>query len=271
MKRFAVIGDPIDHSLSPILHNWVYKQLGIEAVYEKINVKSAKVSTFVNSIRNGDFNGINVTSPHKMKIVDYVDEINPRAKIIGSVNFLINHNNKIIGNNTDWYGFILALRKNKISLNDREVIVIGSGGVTKSVIFALKHLGARKINLFNRSYNKIKDFKTNKISPHRLKNLSSFIKESSIIINCTTIGMLSNQSPLDSSLLTSSQIVIDSIYNPLSTKLILDAKKNNAITVSGLDMFIFQALASIDLWFGEGTTNKVNFEELKGHIEMHLC
>ena len=158
MKKFTAIGDPIEHSLSPLLHNWVFESLNFDASYDKIHVVESALGEYVNKIRSGELSGINITIPHKTEIMQYVDVVNPRAQLIGAINHLMENNGKIIGNNTDWYGFVLALNNNNIDVNQKEVILLGVGGVSKGIIFALKQLGAAKIHLFNRTFDKISKF-----------------------------------------------------------------------------------------------------------------
>lgn len=271
MKKFAVIGNPIEHSLSPLLHNWVYERVSLDASYYKVHVSNLELGNYVDKIRNGELNGINVTIPHKTEIMDYVDEINPRAKTIGAINVVMFQNGKIIGNNTDWYGFVLALKNNKIDVKQKEVILLGGGGVSKGIIFALKQQGVAKVHLFNRTFEKISQLCDEIIHPHKMGLLEGIVQKDSIIINCTSVGMNTLDSPIDLRLLSKNQTVIDTIYTPLKTKLILDAESTGARTMTGLDMFIYQALASIDLWFGESTSNRVNFDDLKQYIESSLC
>ena len=271
MKQFAVIGDPIDHSLSPILHQWVYSHLKLDACYTKHQSSSQDLSMIIEKIKNSELSGVNVTIPHKTRILELLDLINPRAKAIGAVNVVSQEKGNIYGNNTDWYGFSLALKKNNIDVKNKTVTVIGAGGVSKAVIFALKHEGVSHINLLNRSFEKICNIDDNLITTHPLRELSSILKDDSILINCTSVGMKAKESPIDSDLITQHQTIIDTIYVPLKTALIRDAENVGARNLNGLDMFIYQGLASIDLWFGEGTTSKVNFEELKRYIESHLC
>ncbi len=114
MKHFAVIGSPVEHSLSPLLHNWVFKSLNILAEYKKIKVIEKEVPDIVQQIKNGKLDGINVTIPHKENIMEFLDEINPRAETIGSVNCIVKSKSRIIGNNTDWFGFSQALENNQI-------------------------------------------------------------------------------------------------------------------------------------------------------------
>ena len=271
MKYFIVIGSPVEHSLSPFLHNWVFKSLNIQAEYEKIRIEKQELPDIVQKIKNGKFDGINVTIPHKENIMELLDEINPRAESIGSVNCIIKSNSRIIGNNTDWYGFSLALKTNKIDVLDKKVIVLGAGGTGKSILYSLKQLGVKKVILLNRTLQKARALKNEIIIAYSLENIESVIKDDSIIINTTPIGMQSNQSPIDLGLLHKNQILIDVIYNPLETAFLRLGNKLGAKTLNGLDMFIHQGLASLDLWFGESLSKQVNFTQLKTYLETKLC
>ncbi len=271
MRKFAVIGDPIEHSLSPVLHNWVYSELGLTAQYSKIYATHKELPVILRKVKNSEMDGLNVTIPHKSSIMSFLDIINPRAKAIGAVNVISCEHGKLYGNNTDWYGFSMAFKMEKIDVVNKDIIVVGGGGVSKGVIFALKQMGVSHINIFNRTFEKISGMNDNQISPHPFEDLNRFLKNDSIVVNCTSVGMNSEESPISSSYLSPTQTIIDTIYIPLKTTLIKEAERLGAKTINGLDMFIYQGLASIDLWFGEGTTSKVNLEELKRHIESHLC
>lgn len=156
MKKFAIIGNPIQHSLSPIMHQWIFNTLNIKAQYIKINISESEISQICNNLNNGSLNGINITIPFKEKMIAYIDEVNPRAQEIGSVNCILSSNCRLIGNNTDWYGFSMILKKNNISLQNRQIIVLGAGGSSKAILYALKQNGAKKILLFNRSNSRFK-------------------------------------------------------------------------------------------------------------------
>ena len=271
MQHFAVIGSPVGHSLSPLLHNWVFKALNIQAEYKKIRVKEEELPDIIQQIRNGKLNGCNVTIPHKENIMKYLDEINPRAESISSVNCIMKSNSKIIGNNTDWFGFTMALKENKIDLSNKEVIILGAGGTAKSILFSLKQLGANKIILLNRTIHKAEALKDDIVIPYPQEKTESLIKNDSIIINTTPVGMQSNQSLINLDLLHKNQILIDVIYNPLETRFLKLGKKIGAKTLNGLDMFIYQGLTSLDLWFGESLSKQVNFTQLKTYLETKLC
>ena len=154
MKHFAIIGNPIEHSLSPAMHQWVFDRLKIDAEYEKIKVEEDELPTIIQKMIKGELDGINITIPHKESIMKDLDEINPRAKSIGAVNCILKSGSKIIGNNTDWYGFSMAMKNNNINPLDREVIILGAGGSAKSILYALRQMGVKKIFLLNRSIEK---------------------------------------------------------------------------------------------------------------------
>ncbi len=271
MRQFAVIGNPIDHSLSPKLHNFVFNKLGIDAHYSKICVDESDLGEILFKVKNNSLSGINVTLPYKNIITNLVDELNPRAKQIGSLNVIFENNGKLLGNNTDWYGFIKLLEINNINVNAKDVIVLGAGGVAKAICFALTQSGVNSIKIFNRTLEHASAFKSDIISIYSLADVEKYVDISSIIINCTSLGMSTKNSPLPISILSKNQTLIDTIYTPLKTKLLVDAEKVGAKTVNGLDMFIYQGLASLDLWFGESISTRVNFGEIKHYLEGKLC
>ena len=195
MKHFAVIGNPIEHSLSPVLHNWVFKSLNIQAEYRKIRLDEKNLSDIVKEIKNDELDGFNVTIPYKENIMKFLDEINARAESIASVNCIIKSKTKIIGNNTDWYGFSIAMKINKIDVSGKEVIVLGAGGTGKSILYSLKQLGAKKIILLNRTLKKAKELQDQIIIPYSLINTESVIKNDSIILN---LEYPKNDDPRDS-------------------------------------------------------------------------
>ena len=271
MKQFAVIGNPIKHSLSPILHNWVFKFLSIKANYRKIHVSEDEIPNIIKEIRDGSISGINVTIPYKESIVKYIDEINPRSIAIGSINCIMKSQSKLIGNNTDWFGFCKTIEKNQIKIREKNVFLFGAGGTAKAIIFALKQLGVNKIYLFNRTVSKANKLKDNIVSPHHYNELDNLINQDSILVNTTSVGMQSNDSPIELGLINKQNILIDVIYNPLETCFIKYGNSIGAKTINGLEMFIFQALASLDLWFGESITKQVNFQQIKTYLEENIC
>ena len=162
-------------------------------------------------------------------------------------------------------------KKNRIDPANKEVIVLGAGGTAKAILFALKQSGVNKIVLLNRTLQKAEELKEDIVFPYPLTQLAQMIKNDSIIINTTPIGMQSAQSPIDLGLIHKNQTLIDVIYTPFETDFLKLGKKIGAKTLNGLDMFIYQGLTSIDLWFGKDISNQVNFTQLKTYLESKLC
>ena len=271
MKKFAVIGNPILHSLSPAMHNWIFEKLKINAEYIKINIEPNQIPVVLNKIRTKELNGINVTLPYKQNIIEYLDDINIRASKMGTVNCIFELDSKLIGFNTDWYGFSKAIENNSIHFKNEKIILIGAGGTTKSIIFALKQLGVKKIFLFNRTLKNAKLLEDDIVMSYQIDCLNKFIDKYTIIINTTPLGMNEKDQLFDLNLLTKNHIIMDVIYTPLETSFLRQGNKIGATTINGLDMFMYQGLASLDLWFGEAISKSVNFEQLKTYLKTKLC
>jgi len=220
VKNFVVIGNPVQHSLSPDLHNYVFHSLGIDAKYSIRRIQHAQLPSVIQELRTGNLEGINITIPHKESAIPYLDSVNIRAKTIGAVNVLSQIGGKITGNNTDWFGFSKALQKNTIIVEGKEVILLGAGGASKAIIYALKQIGARKILLLNRSVTKAEEMADEVVTAYPFSTIDQLIQNHSILINTTSVGLQTSKSPVDLGLLHKNQIIIDIIYNPLETTLI---------------------------------------------------
>lgn len=261
MKKFAVIGSPIDHSLSPLLHATIIKQLNIDASYEKVNVLPNQIKKFINT---NDFDGYNVTIPHKNTILNNLNDLDNDAKDITAVNCVFKNK----GFNTDWIGFSYTLRKNKINLKGKSCLIIGSGGAAYAIAFALIKNEVGSITIENRNLeNKIK---LEKWIEKRLK--TKIIIDPEVIINCTPLGMGQYNDKMPSKFkITDKHIAIDTIYNPLRTKWLKYCDKKGAITISGLDMLISQGIASLNIWLNDDINKYINFKIIKTTLEKHLC
>ena len=278
-NQFAVIGAPIEHSLSPILHNAVFKQLKLNAQYEKIQLPTNDLTDFIKAISQKKITGFNITIPHKTDILSYLDHINPRAKEIGAVNCVLNRNDKLWGFNTDWYGFSMLLKNNRVDISGKSILIFGAGGVAYSVLYSLISANAGKIFINNRTHkNTIKlidNFKSNSenMEISGLKCMDIISNQIDLIINCTSLGMspLQEKTPISKALILPQHIIIDTIYTPLKPRLLQEAESIGAKIINGLDMFIFQGLASIDIWYGENVSEKVNHNLIKEKIIRKLC
>ncbi len=251
-KLCLVIGDPIDHSLSPQIHNAGYEALHIEDqfVYVAANVKIEELKEFIEGVKTMKIRGISCTMPHKQEVMQYIDSIDETAKKIGAVNTIVNNNGMLIGYNTDWLGVVTPLEK-RIELKGKKAVVIGAGGATRAIIYGLMKKGTR-VTIVNRTEAKAQILADEfDCSASSLSN-EVVIREADIIINATPMGMKphTNKTPINTRLLNAKQIIFDAIYNPLQTKLIREAKKIGAETISGIEMLLYQATAQFELYTG---------------------
>ena len=267
-KKFGIIGNPIKHSLSPILHNYWFEKYKIDASYSLLEVKNGELGEIVEKLRNKTLAGINITLPYKQKIVPYLDVLINDAETTSSVNTLYQGDKgKIVGENTDVFGLQAAYLKEVDNIKNKNVLVIGAGGVSPSVILSLQKSGVRKVSIINRTKEKCIFLKKKFINLKILdwKDLRSEIKNYDIIINATSLG-LKNGMDFDFNFDDTKRdmIYIDTIYNPLETRTFKYLKERNIKVHNGLEMFIYQGQKAFYLW------NKINPEIDQKLIEILL-
>ena len=247
MKNFLVIGNPIEHSISPKIHNYWFKKNGIKATYDKILLIENQLGEFINRIRSKEIYGANITVPFKEKIIPFIDTLSNEARESNSVNTIYLSNDKVVGHNTDIEGFYLSLKNKKLNFRSKNSLILGSGGVTPSIIIALKKLGVDNIIVSNRTKEKA----------IRLKERFNFLEilewgktiKADFIINTTSLGLKENDKiNLDYGLLGSESFFYDVIYKPKETNFLKNAKKNGQKFQNGLMMFIHQAAESFEVW-----------------------
>ena len=257
-KLFAIVGNPISHSLSPVLHNYWFNKYKIEASYSLLNVEEKDLENVVNKIRNKELNGINVTLPYKQKIIPFVDQLINDAKSTNSVNTIVlDDTNTLVGENTDVFGLQAAYLKEINHIENKKVLVIGAGGVSPSVIFSLEKSKIQDITIVNRTYEKSIFLKKrfNYLNILEWKSLSQEIRKYDIIINATSLGLKNGDDfEFNFENVKDNLIYIDTIYNPIETKTLKFLKEKKIKTFNGLDMFIYQGQKSFYLW------NKINPE-----------
>jgi len=257
-KKFGIIGNPIKHSLSPVLHEYWFKKYNIDANYSIIETSDTDLPLIIDKVKQGYFSGINVTLPFKQKIINYVDKVVNDAELTGSVNTVFLNNNKtLVGENTDVYGLQAAYLKEIDNSSNKKALVIGAGGVSPSVISSIKKLGMKNISITNRTNEKCiflkKKFNFLTIIPWT--DLKSEIKNFDLIINATSLGLKNGDDfNFNFSNTKEEAIYIDTIYNPLETKTFKYLKEEGRRVFNGLDMFIYQGQKSFYLW------NKINPE-----------
>ena len=257
-KLFAIIGNPITHSLSPTLHNYWFKKYNIEANYSLLNLEEKNLEYAVQKIRNKELDGINVTLPFKQTVIPFLDKLVNDAKSTNSVNTLfLDENNTLIGENTDVFGLQAAYLKEISNLKNKRTLVIGAGGVSPSVIFSLQKSKVQNISIINRTHDKSlflkKVFKS--INILEWETLEDQISKFDIIINATSLGLKNGQDfSFKFENVKKDLIFIDTVYNPFETNTLKYLKKNKIKTYKGLDMLIYQGQKSFYLW------NKINPE-----------
>jgi len=249
MKRFLVIGNPIEHSLSPLLHNYWIKNNGIQAIYEKQKLYEDQLEHLISQVRDKKINGINVTVPFKKTIIPFLDELTIEAKITKSVNTIYLEDNKVKGHNTDIVGFETSIKKSEYNLSNKEILILGAGGVVPSIIYALMKMKVSKIKISNRTKKNAENLKKlfKDVEIIDWGNASSF----DMIINATSLGLKKEDNiNLDLSLNSGNKFFYDVIYNPKETNFLKTGRRLGNITLNGKLMFIYQAYSAFNIWHG---------------------
>ena len=259
MKKYFVIGNPINHSLSPKLHNYWFKENKIDAAYEKIKIDENNLETMIARFKEKQINGINVTVPFKKTVIPYLDKLSLEAEQTQSVNTIILENDNFVGHNTDITGFIKAIKNVNFNIKGKKIFILGAGGVVPSIIFALNKMNVSKIIISNRTKKKAEDLK---LQFHNLEILDwGDINDFDVIINATSLGLNKETIDLDFSKFANNKLFYDVIYNPAETKFLKEGKKLGNRTENGKLMFVYQAFEAFKLW--HGIEPKINSDTLK--------
>jgi len=240
MKKYLVIGNPINHSLSPKLHNYWIQQNNIDAIYEKKQLNESDIEAMIDEVKSEKINGINVTVPFKKSVIPFLDQLTLIAKEAQSVNTIFKKDNKIVGDNTDIGGFEYGLKHINYDVKNKKVFILGAGGVVPSIILALKKLGVFKISLSNRTKEKAVELK--KIYKDlEVINWGECI-DFDMIINATSLGLKNeDRIELDFGKIKSDKLFYDVIYNPSKTNFLLKGEELGNKIENGKMMFIYQA------------------------------
>ena len=250
-KNFLVIGNPIKHSLSPFLHNYWFHKNKINCEYKKLETTQSSIKKILNKVRKREIEGINVTIPFKNSVIKYLDILKGDALKTSSVNTVYLNKKKLVGDNTDVYGFSSGVLR-KVKTKIKTAGIIGAGGVTSSIILALIQKGVKKIYITNRTFSKVKIFKKKFkkiICPIKWEDRYKLFGDVQILINVTSLGMLGQKDlKFDFSIFNKKISVVDIVYNPENTRFLKDARKNAHKIFTGLDMFIYQAQKAFYIW-----------------------
>jgi shikimate dehydrogenase len=254
----GVIGDPIEHSLSPTIQNAAFSHLKLDFVFLAFRVKAADLENALRGMRGLGIHGLNVTMPHKNTVIRCLDKVDSTVKFLGSVNTILNEDGELSGFSMDGVGALKALRENGVELSEKKVLLLGAGGAAKAIAFALaKEVG--ELAILNRSAEKAEALAetlgrtlNKKIVRGALSSdaIAKSLRDSDILINATSVGMHPevNQSIVPPQWLRSDLAVMDIVYNPVETKLAKDAKAAGAKVISGVEMLIYQGAASFEIW-----------------------
>ena len=273
-KIIGLIGQNIQGSLSPQIHNYLASVMGLKYHYFLFDIEPAELKKAVESIKIMDITGVNVTIPYKSDVIEYLDEVDERVKKIGAVNTIVNENGKLVGYNTDVDGFDEMSYSKGITFKDKKVVLIGAGGAARAVLYYLKDQNVDQLYLTNRTLSKAetvkKDFKKvmDKISivEWNSEEKKRVVKASDIIINATPLGMeneYQDKSPVKSESINEEQILIDLVYKPRVTKFLSFGQKKNAKIISGIEMLVYQAVGSFELWTNQEVEYHVIDELIK--------
>jgi 3-dehydroquinate dehydratase/shikimate dehydrogenase len=249
-KLYGIIGNPVSHSMSPVIHNASFTEKGLNNVY--VPLKVTNIGTFIKECREIDFQGFSVTIPHKESVLPFLDDIEHTAEKIGAINTIVRQDGKLVGYNTDCMAAVMALdnslRETGSTLNDKKVSIIGAGGAARAIAFGLKEKGC-DITIYNRTIERAEKLSNDvKCRFEKFEEINKL--DSGILINTTPIGMFPevDRTPVPENVLKEGMIVFDAVYNPIETKLLRDARKRGGHTVDGLTMFINQAAEQLRLW-----------------------
>ena len=247
MKKYFVIGNPIEHSLSPKLHNYWLRENNIDAFYDKKKINEEDIKIIISEIKEQKVSGINITIPYKNSVIPFLDELSPEADKTQSVNTIYLNNNKIVGHNTDIAGFELALKYAKYDVVNKDILILGAGGVVPSIIFALQKMKISKITVSNRTRKKAENLKS------LFKNLNIInwgeVSSFDMIINATSIGLNKEEEiKLDYSKIGPNKLFYDVVYNPRETNFLKKAKQYKNNISNGKLMFVYQAHQAFTIW-----------------------
>ncbi|MDY6965620.1 MAG: shikimate dehydrogenase [Halobacteriota archaeon] len=272
MKRiYGVIGDPIEHSLSPVMQNAAIEEMKMDSIYLAFRVKAEEVKTAVLGAKSLGISGLNVTVPHKQRVMEFL-ELDSLARDIGAVNTIDFSTNT--GYNTDGVGVKRALEGHGVAVKSKSVLLLGAGGAARAIAFQLEHEGA-EITIANRTEKKaivLADSINGNVTGMGLGELSKIVKDSDILINSTSVGMFPD---LENSLVTSDLmhpdlVVFDIVYNPVETRLLREAKKAGSRTIDGVMMLVHQGAESFKIWTGREAPLDVMEKAVRGALKMTL-
>ena len=268
LKTFAVIGDPIDHSLSPTIHNAAYRELDMECTYIAYKVNRGDLATGIQSLKKIKIAGFNVTIPHKIEMMQYLDNVDDVCEKIGAVNTVLNDDGILRGFNTDMDGFLEPIKRKEIQIKDSKIFLLGAGGASRAIIAGFQKENADKIVIANRTKENgdglakfSNEIGLDATSIH-LEDMNKLDSEFDFIINASALGLKGEKNIIPENLMNEQTTVYDIVYKPLKTDLINTAKEKNCKIIYGYEMLLGQAIRSFEIWLDQ----KAPYEAMKRSI-----
>ena len=253
-KSFAVIGDPIDHSLSPNIHNAAFRELNLDASYIGYRIPKGELEGGIEGLKKIKIDGFNITIPHKIEMMKYLDKIDESCSIIGAVNTVTNNQGVLKGYNTDMDGFLEPLKKRNITIQNSKVLLVGAGGAARAIVAGIAKEKARSIDITNRTIenaNNLSEFAKKmglSANAKKIELVDTAKKNYDIIINATSIGLEDEPSPISFEGINEKTTVYDIVYTPMNTDFIKKAKAKNATIIYGYEMLLGQAVRAFEIW-----------------------
>jgi len=269
----GIIGDPIEHTMSPAMHNAAFEKMGVDYFYVPFRVKKEELAKAIEGVRALNIRGLNVTIPHKVAIIPFLDELDRLVRKIGAVNTVVNDEGVLTGYNTDATGFLQALLERGIEPREKNIVILGAGGASRAISFTLAERGSNLV-ILNRlleldwarqlasslSCIFIKEVEALELNE---ENLAKALETADILVNATSVGMSPNidETLVPFNLLKPGLVVFDIVYNPIKTRLLKEAEQAGAKTISGVDMLVWQGALAFEKWTGLKAPTGVMREE----------
>ncbi|MDP3880233.1 MAG: shikimate dehydrogenase [Dehalococcoidales bacterium] len=277
----GLIGDPVEHTMSPVMHNAAFSELGIDFIYVPFRVRKEELGKAIEGMRALNIKGMNVTIPHKVAVIPYLDKLDTMAEKISAVNTITNDNGVLTGYNTDASGFLQVLLERGIEPGGKNVAILGAGGASRAISFILADRGAN-LTILNRA--KEMDWakelaagiaqsfarETSALELNR-ENMALTLSKADILVNATSVGMVPDigATPVSQDLLKPGLVVYDIIYNPVKTRLLIEAEAAGAQTIGGIDMLVWQGALAFEKWTGEKAPVKLMKEKAINLLKSH--
>jgi shikimate dehydrogenase len=255
-KTYAVIGDPIDHSLSPAIHNAAFGFLGMDCTYIAYRIPKGELASGIEALKKIQISGFNVTIPHKVDMMKFLDETDENCKTIGATNTVVNNGGSLKGYNTDMDGFLDPIKKRKIDCKNSDVLLVGAGGAARAIVVGFAKEKIRKITIANRTKERADEIIkfANSLGVQSdysdLSNAGEIAGKYKFIVNATSMGLKGNACPISTRNITNDSVVYDIVYMPVETELIEQSKKQGATIIYGWEMLLGQAMRSFEIWTG---------------------